>query len=371
VSALLARWPDHAAEVSAALASLGPFEVLARLGVEHRREGPAARLLCPFHAERTPSATFHVGPAGTLRLRCHGACGRSRDVFALVAFARGLSTKGRDFPRVLLEAARLAGLYALGEELSGVTEGAYAAPRPKFLRPLPTFERNYPPRDEIETLWDAAGHVIDDSEASAYLEGRGICPERATDGGLVRVLARGAELPRWARFRGGRSEARPWSELGFRLVLPVYDPFGEMRAVRAWRIGGDASDPKRVPPAGYKATGLVLACPLARLMLEVGALPSWWPEREPLRVLITEGEPDFLTWAARFSDADATAPAVLGVVSGSWSAELAGRVPDGARVIVRTHRDAAGDRYAREVAESLGGRCDVRDVVDRSERMAS
>lgn len=370
VSGSLAERPDHAAEVNTALALLGPFEVLRRLGIEHRREGPAARLLCPFHNERTPSATFHVGPAGTLRLRCHGACGRSWDALELVAQARGLSTKGGEFPRVLLEGARLAGLYGLAQELSGGVERPRFEPAPKLLRlPAPP-ERDYPPSDEVEALWGAAGHVIDDPEASAYLEGRGIPPERATDLGLVRVLACGAELPRWARFRGERPESRPWPDLGFRLVVPAYDCLGALRSVRAWRIGGDPRDPKRVPPAGHRATGLVLACPLARQMLEVGAAPAWWPDHEPFRVIVVEGEPDFLTWSTRFSDADTTAPAVLGVVSGSWSAELAERVPGGARVIVRTHRDASGDRYARQVAESLGGRCDVRDF-DRSERAAS
>lgn len=370
MSALLAERRDHVAAVNAALASLGPFEVLRRLGVEHRRESSAARLLCPFHGERTPSATLHVGPAGTLRLRCHGACARSWDVLELVAKVCGLSTKGSEFPRVMLECARLAGLHSMAEELSGGAERVRFAPATELLR-LPSLpKRDYPPADEVGALWDAAGHVIDDPEASAYLESREISPARTTDSDLVRVLAPGVELPRWARFRGERKESRSWPELGFRLIMPAYDRLGTLRSVRAWRIGGNAGDPKRVPPAGYKATGLVLACTLARQMLEAGAVPAWWPERAPFRVIVTEGEPDCLTWATRFPDADATAPAVLGVVSGSWSAELADRVPSGARVIVRTHRDAPGDRYARQVVDSLGRRCDVRDFK-RTERVAS
>jgi DNA primase len=44
---------------------------------------------------------------------------------------------------------------------------------------------------------------------------------------------------------------------------------------------------------------------------------------------------------------------VLGIVSGSWTDELAQRVPAGTRVLIRTDADAAGDKYARRIAETL------------------
>lgn len=52
-------------------------------------------------------------------------------------------------------------------------------------------------------------------------------------------------------------------------------------------------------------------------------------------------------------------PAVLGVLSGSWSQEVAARIPSGCRVIIRTHNDSAGQKYCREIAESLCDRCHV------------
>jgi len=99
-------------------------------------------------------------------------------------------------------------------------------------------------------------------------------------------------------------------------------------------------------------------------MLEQGAAPAWF-EGAPMDVIIAEGEPDFLTWAVSSSDANDRPPAVLGVVAGAWSADIAARIPDGSRVVIRTHRDAAGDAYAAAIRDSLAGRVDLYDL-DRS-----
>ncbi len=129
-----------------------------------------------------------------------------------------------------------------------------------------------------------------------------------------------------------------------------------MRSVRAIRLSDDPAVPKRLPPGGHRAAGLVLADALA-LHLLAGASPDALPR--PLRVLFVEGEPDFLTWASRFSDADEDAPAIFGVLSGSWTPSHAARIPDGAIAIIRTHNDAAGDGYAAAVERSLAKRCVV------------
>src|SRR5262249_14220485 len=108
-----------------------------------------------------------------------------------------------------------------------------------------------------------------------------------------------------------------------------------------------------------------LADPLAVMMLQLAAWP-WYAEQ---RVVVTEGEPDFLTWAAR-GEGQRTL-AVLGLPgAGTWTAELAERVPDGSTVILRTDADDAGHAYAAEIAASLGGRCHVResDPDGRAER---
>jgi hypothetical protein len=80
-------------------------------------------------------------------------------------------------------------------------------------------------------------------------------------------------------------------------------------------------------------------------------------DSSPRRLLVVEGEPDFLTHATRTYDA------VIGLMSGSWSSKFADTVPGGSEVVVRTHHDKAGDRYARAVIDSLRLRC----LVWRSE----
>jgi len=102
---------------------------------------------------------------------------------------------------------------------------------------------------------------------------------------------------------------------------------------------------------------LLLADGVGRLVLETGAAPTWWPAGDALRLVVAEGETDFLTWATRYGDAAEDAPGVLGLWAGSWTAEIAARIPDGARVVVRTDPDDAGDRYAARVWRELAARC--------------
>lgn len=375
---------EQALEVKAGLARLGPFGLLEQLAIAHQRDGRAAVLLCPFHGERTPSARLRVGPEGTLQLHCHGACQRTWDALSLVALARGLDEQ-QQFVEVLVEAARLAGLYQLEADLLRERSGLPAGAGPKAPHPAPPPPARpplaYPPETEVKALWacgtkplvdyrpsgpDTVEAVVADREAYAALEQRGLSPEAVTDLDLARVIAPGAQLPRWARYRGRhRAESHPqglpWPELGYRLVLPVYDAKGAMRSVRAWRVGPakHEDDPKRLPPALCRADGLLLANAEARAMLERGHDPG--AKHELARLIVCEGEPDFLTIATRYHDALEAHPAVLGLVSGSWTAEVASRVPCGS-VVVATHHDEAGDRYARLVLESLKARCQVRRV---------
>ena len=76
--------------------------------------------------------------------------------------------------------------------------------------------------------------------------------------------------------------------------------------------------------------------------------------------MICEGVPDFLTWATRWGDAAESAPAVLGIISGSWTEAIAGLIPAGTVVYLRTHADPAGAKYAAQIASTLEQRCDVR-----------
>jgi hypothetical protein len=71
-------------------------------------------------------------------------------------------------------------------------------------------------------------------------------------------------------------------------------------------------------------------------------------------VLVVEGEPDFVTAVLRWPWF-----AVFGLISGSWGPDFAARIPFGSEVVVMTHHDPAGDKYAEIVHRSVRGRAQV------------
>jgi hypothetical protein len=316
------------------LADRGVLAVALALGAEERPGRSVAP--CPAcGADRRGSADPR-GPVGTTRdgrgWRCH-RCGAGGDGATWAALAvTGHPSPGErwDEVRRALELGDSAGWRAL-------------APRPPPPKPP-----EYPPAADVTAIWAAARGVTYDDEVSALLARRGLDPLLAEDLDLGRALSRDAQLPPWASYRG-----RPWTACGYRLVVPGYDARGAMRNLRAWRVTPAKDDsPKRI--VCRRAAGLVLADGLARQVLAAGAAPEWWADR-PLELVITEGEPDYLTWAMRYGSSAGLerAPAVIGVCSGSWSPELAARIPDGARVSIRTHRDDAGNKYAASISATL------------------
>jgi DnaB-like helicase C terminal domain len=333
--------------VQSALAERGPFALLDALGVRYQREHRAARLSCPYHDERTPSATLAVGPEGSLRLHCHGACGRSWDALALLARVEGLDCE-RDFPAVLERAAGLAGI--------GPTPRGIGSTR-RRLEPPPPEPPRYPTPAELAALWQATVDVTEHPPAEGALRARGIAPGLVRDLTLARALpSDGVVLPRWAAKAG-----RPWPEAGYAMVVPMWGleeasaadrrPCLVGRSVRAWHLDPSPPEgtPKRVAPLGMTTAGLVMACPVARRLIAEG---------RPCRLVVVEGEPDFLSLATAAA-VEGRAWGVLGVVAGSWTLAIAGLVPPRSVLAVATHNDAAGDRYAKAIADSAEGRFDV------------
>jgi hypothetical protein len=236
----------------------------------------------------------------------------------------------------LATGAELAGHRVLADE---IREGAERQDRKPIPAPEPLPEVEYPPADEVMAVWRAASSVAEDPEASGLLVGRRIDPDAVASMDLARVIPHGTVLPRWAAYQG-----RPWLETGHTLIVRAWDVHGAARGLRAWCVRS-GSAPKRLPPAGCKAAELVQANLAAWRMLNRTA--------SPLRLVIVEGEPDHLVAATQLAPGDA----VIGIGSGSWTDEFARRVPGGTEVIVATHADEAGDRYASKVLESLGDRC--------------
>ena len=334
----VAHRPDHAREIRYALTD--PYALCASLGFiagkgSFVRQGTrGVTVCCPFHEEKSPSCSVRIAGDGTISVRCFG-CGATGDALSLIAAKRGMSIV-RDFRQVLIEAAVIAGLHGVVAELeTGTTKQERPAVPPPRAAALP--ERTYPPIAEVLALLERSTPVADDVEAAAMLAARKIDPERISESGIARVIPRAdAALPAWARYQG-----RSWAETGHRLIVPMRTADGAVASVRAWRVS-DGESPKRLPPAGHKASGLVMACDFGTAFL-TGRIP-------PPRVLIAEGEPDFFvatTWRQR------ELTARIGIVSGSWTPELARKFAPGQSVGVWTDRDEAGDRYAQEILRSL------------------
>ncbi len=332
---------DDVAVVHAALAQRGWSQIAPTLGL--RYQSPRHRQRCPLHGGKDDNLTLDVHD-GRLSFFCASHCG-SGDVLSLIQQIRGCS-----FPEALREAADLAGVElaepgdpearAIRERERAAYLAAHAAAQAEAEQERP----GYPPADQVLALWDGAGSVAEDREAAGYLASRAIDPAQAAARDVLRVLRPGQPLPRWARYRGDRDAARPWPETGHRILIRTWDHLGELRGVRAWRVGGDEGTPKRLPPAGYSAAGLVCAN---------GAGVALLRDPYPCLVVIAEGEPDLCVHATR-----GDYPAI-GITSGSWTQALADRIQFGSEVVIRTDNDSAGDKYADRIRKTLGERARI------------
>jgi hypothetical protein len=286
--------------------------------------------------QQVVDVTTSDGTFSTPTLTVHN-CEATGDVLSLIAAVRGLKID-TDFKRVLVEGARLAGMWQLVDKLEGRgPRDDHPAPAPAPLPP-PVEEppRAWPPKDEVDALWASCVPTYDDPIVAAYLRGRSLDPDVIDSRDLARAISPSGALPRWAYATGGT-----WREVGYRLLVGMYDATGEMRSVRAWRVV-DGDGAKRKPPFGHKAGEMVMADAFGRAMLR--------GEIKPYRIGIVEGEPDFLSRASVTNDAHG---ATFGIVSGSWTKAFAERVPLGARVYLRTDVDEAGNRYAQEIENTL------------------
>jgi hypothetical protein len=211
-----------------------------------------------------------------------------------------------------------------------------------------------PPRHEVAALWSASLPVSAAPGASGWFAHRfgpagAWSLQQADLWDLARVIPAGISLPRWARSRGD-----PWTRTGHRIIFRLWDHAGRAASLRARSIDPTVT-PKSLAPSGFSVKGLVLADPLTQQLLG-GVCPTWW---QPRQIIVAEGEPDWLLWALRQRETDEQGPAVLGVESGAWSPQIAARIPTGASVVIRTHHDEPGRRYAQQIAASLQGRCRI------------
>ncbi len=314
-----------------------PIDICHRLGLlgDHIRTGSGVLVRCPVHTDKTPSCSVQVGKDRTIYWKCH-SCDASGDVLSLIAAVNGLDHR-HQFRDVLRVATELAGTVLLT-----------AAPAPTSTRPHTT---EYPPQSEIASLWGMCVPLAGGQPSVESLRQRAINPWIVRRYDLARHLTRRPEsLPGIAR-----TAHSDWLQLGYTLIIPVYDWTLQMRSLRAWRCSDNRRMAKRLPPAGYSSQRLIMA---NRAALEL--LSSDQGENPYEDLIIVEGEPDYLTRAT----VDFDRP-VIGVFSGSWSNDFAKRVPDNTSVYIRTHCDKAGDKYAGQICDTLEWRCVCYRRTDR------
>lgn len=297
-----------------------PATVLHILGLLDgaKRQARGFMVRCVWHQERTGSLSVTTGPGGALRAFCFG-CGMGGDVYTLASAVMGKDLPA-DFPAVV------SALAAHGE-LDNVPP----------LRPLPPAKSLYPL--DAARIWDRCGRLQPGEPLWAELTTRAIDPAAVRDADLARVLPDGL-LPRWCR---------AWQRTGHRLIVPLHDAAGNVASLHGRTLSKQAEGQSKGRfPTGYTSHGLLMADATARDVLATGTAPWWNGE-----VLIGEGATDFLALSCRWGDSAERLPATLGIYAGAWSAALAARIPRSAVVRVMTHPDAAGHRYAQQIAQTL------------------
>lgn len=271
----------------------------------------------------------------------------------------------------LLAAIRYGEIPAQGDSRWGELRRDLDAPpervhKPRAATPMPApaksgiaADHRYLPGAQLRAFWDACRPIHDAPDREpvrSYLRAeRHIDPQRCGLLDLSRVIP-DTFAPAWIPWAGlDRAE---WHRL-YRLVTPMFDATGVMRSVRFRAVVATSASKKTLNPKGYGYGGLVMADPMGRAVLRGERADDGvtWDGR----VIVVEGEPDFWTWSChplRFGAAQTWA--VFGIASGSWSEEIARRIPDGAKVLVRTHHDEPGEKYAEVIRASFApGRCSL------------
>lgn len=335
---------------------LTTVEVAERLGYEVKRSPSASSTKCPACAaeRRHTKSRDRRGAIGiphkTGGFCCH-QCGATGDQIDFVAYHlcdkryRELDDAQKREVREWFE--------------PGSTSAPYVPPKP---RPKPVelpaaFENasaDYAPIGEVEDLWDGCADVCVDHEAMDYLAFRGITTGVGDfDTAAVARALQPGPLPRWAAMAG-----RNWVETGHRLIVPLYSHHGAPRSVVARSVKRSPAIKSTGPAFGRR--GLVMAGPIAQAVLRLGPAGRFHARRK-LEVIVHEGEIDWLTFVhldAEDCRADGVHgfTAVFGIQAGSWTRDVASRIPSGSVVRVRTHDDDAGRKYADQIEAALSER---------------
>lgn len=346
-----------APEIKHALTDVrGVLEQLGILGEGRARQKQAGgwMIRCPVHTENTPSCSVQLRD-GVLLWNCH-ACERGGDVLTLIAAVRGL-TMGHDFPQVLAEGARMAGLWAIVDELEG--RAAPQVPRAAPVRPAPAPEPDVDV-DLIDRVYSAvleACPLHSQRDVAGYVEQRGVYADaeavgcgalpRPGDGQeqLLEQLARAGILRQQiidAGLMKAGQELAP-SHPYARLLIPWRGPDGKLNCLQRRRV--DGAKPKYVFPTGIAPTAAFGSDLLAPALGFLG---------RDAEVAIVEGAIDALSRRriARHRD-----ERVAVIAISSAGAALVGLPLDllrGRRVRISVDTDAMGEKATADLVKALG-----------------
>lgn len=277
-----ARLPDDTAELRRRLAD--PLDLVRALGLEKGCQRiSAGRILvrCPAHADDTASCSIlYRQEDQTVSVKCFG-CDLSGNVFHLIAAARKLDVQ-RDFPRVLDEARRMA----------GVAPRVSAAPEPREARPQlkvvgPTAEERRFSASAEALLWHTPLCDLEGTgcAVAASLAFRGLLDEARADGwGVLPRAQRGvdadgepcvdnAETPlllaldeanalpglRWLCAPQG------WQHPDHRLLIPWRGPGGRLWTLQRRWVATDGDTAASPPKLGSRTVGKYLFPPTSSL----------------------------------------------------------------------------------------------------------
>lgn len=341
-------------------------EVVKALGLEtrgrHAWPCPACNATTRKTYDPRPGA-LHFGPRSWACQQCHEKGGAVR-LAALALIGRVPAKGDRDGWRALREAAA-------GVGLCGPYEGAARPIRRPRPAPHPKSDPVQRPPDrlaEVRALWARAAMP---GLVQPYLDyGRRRGLDRAEIlrlGGLGMIgwLPGGGALPWWAR--------RP-IERGYRCLVPCVDARGDLVEVRfRWPWPGDPPDGRSKSECAPGSSGLhagtvIAADPVMRAILRAG--PAARPgtlegEHGALdwssgRIHLVEGEGDAWAMAADLYArglCPARGWAAVGAYgSGTFSEEIARRLPSRATVIVHPDPDNGGVKVAAPIIRALQAR---------------
>jgi hypothetical protein len=221
----------------------------------------------------------------------------------------------------------------------------------------------YPPISQVESLWESCVAVDADREVTGYLEKRDIAVSGVVEQDCARALPVGLVVPAWATY-----SSRPWNETGHRLLVPLFDHLGTMRSLLARSVAPNPEKKSVGASGGYHRRGLIMAATFGRQLLVSGPVRGLH-RTENFRLTVFEGEVDFLRGAASGADcelSDAVSACgfrgAVGIVSGSFTRDIAARVPRHTTIVLATDDDAQGDKYASDITALVGTKANYERV---------